>query len=117
METMLHLMTTCPFARQVWYEILSWLRMTCRPLERHEKLINWWHAAKLTMPKPLRKGLASIALLMPWVVWKQRNECVFEGAQPSVDHVVSRIKDEAALWARAGALGLRVILPQTWDVH
>jgi hypothetical protein len=34
------------------------------PPERHGKLIDWWHAAKLAT-KLLCKGLASIALLMP----------------------------------------------------
>lgn len=33
----------------------------------------------------------------------------------SINTLVARIQDETALWARA--LGLRAILPQTWDVH
>jgi hypothetical protein len=36
---------------------------------------------------------------------------VFEGAQPSLNQLVSRIKEEGILWAEAGALGLMVILP------
>jgi hypothetical protein len=51
------------------------------------------------------------------MLWKHRNDCVFNGAQPSINTVVNNIKEEAALWARAGAQGLRLILPQTWDVH
>jgi nuclear pore complex protein Nup210 len=68
-------------------------------------------------PKTLRKSLASITLLTPWLIWKQRNDCVFNGAQPSVNNVIANIKDEATLWARARAPGLRVFLPLTWDVH
>lgn len=56
---------------------------------------------------------ASAALLTPWLIWKQWSERIFEGAHPSVQNLVARIKDEAALWARAGAKGL----PSTWDVH
>jgi hypothetical protein len=26
-------------------------------------------------PKPLRKGLGSAALLLPWMIWKHRNDC------------------------------------------
>lgn len=78
--------------------------------------MDWWQQAKLDTPKPLRKGLASAALLM-WLIWKQWNERIFEGAQPSVQNLVARIKDEAALWARAGAKGLRVVLPSAWDLH
>uniref|UniRef100_A0A8I6WPU5 Uncharacterized protein n=1 Tax=Hordeum vulgare subsp. vulgare TaxID=112509 RepID=A0A8I6WPU5_HORVV len=73
--------------------------------------------AKQCIPTMMRKGLASIALLMSWMIWKMRNECIFDGAQPLVHVLVSKIKDEAEQWARAGARGLSVILPTTWDVH
>lgn len=65
----------------------------------------------------MRKGMSSMALLIPWMVWKQRNDRVFEGAQPSVIARIGLIKDEARLWTRAGALGLCILLPTTWDVH
>ncbi|KAI4975929.1 hypothetical protein ZWY2020_049536 [Hordeum vulgare] len=70
------------------------------------------HAWKLTW-----KCLASVALLVPWMISKHRNGCVFEGATPSATSLAATIKEEAGLWARAGALGLQAILPQTWDVH
>lgn len=116
-ETMQHLILACPFSRQVWHEVLSWLRFTCTPPDQEGSLMEWWSKAYQETPKPLRKGQASMTLLMPWMVWKQRNDWVFEGAQPSIDGLVSRIKDETKLWARAGATGLRVVLPSTWDVH
>lgn len=116
-ETMHHLLLYCPFSRQVWHEILAWLRMSCTPPDHDASILDWWHAAKQRTPKAMRKGLASIALLTPWMIWKLRNDCVFKGAQPSVSNLVAKIKDEAALWTRAGASGLRDTLPQTWDVH
>lgn len=116
-ETMQHLLLACPFSRQVWFEILSWLRMQCRPPDGEATLNEWWTAAQQATPKPLRKGLASTTLLVPWMIWKHRNDCVFDRAQPSVRSLALKIKEEAALWASAGALGLRAILPQTWDVH
>jgi nuclear pore complex protein Nup210 len=45
------------------------------------------------MPKHIRKGLASITLLTPWpawMLWKHRDDCVFNGAQPSIDNVISK---------------------------
>uniref|UniRef100_A0A453MY60 Uncharacterized protein n=1 Tax=Aegilops tauschii subsp. strangulata TaxID=200361 RepID=A0A453MY60_AEGTS len=65
----------------------------------------------------MRKGLASMALLTPWMIWKHRNSCVFEGALPLAQDLVVKIKEEALLWAKVGAGGLRDIIPQTWDVH
>uniref|UniRef100_A0A452Y7U1 Uncharacterized protein n=1 Tax=Aegilops tauschii subsp. strangulata TaxID=200361 RepID=A0A452Y7U1_AEGTS len=51
------------------------------------------------------------------MVWKHRNSCVFDNATPSFNTLLDRIKDEARSWAAAGAPGLRLVLPQTWDVH
>jgi hypothetical protein len=65
----------------------------------------------------MRKGLASATLLTAWMIWKQRNAGVFDGEPPSVPLLVERIQAEAALWARAGATGLRAVIPTTWDVH
>ena len=116
-ETIHHLLLECPFSREVWHEILSWLRLSCPLPNNDATLHDWWCSARQDTPKPMHKGLTSAALLVPWMIWKHRNGCVFEGATPSVTSLTARIKDEAALWARAGALGLRAILPQTWDVH
>jgi nuclear pore complex protein Nup210 len=68
-------------------------------------------------PKPLRKGLGSAALLLPWIIRKHRNDCVFERGRPSVADLMSKIKEEASLWARAGAIGFSVAMPTTWDMH
>jgi hypothetical protein len=63
------------------------------------------------------KGLTSASLLVPWMVWKQRNSCIFDRAQPSISHTMASIKVEVVDWARAGTLGLKTILPTTSDVH
>ena len=56
-------------------------------------------------------------LLVPWLVWKHMNSHVFDSATPSLGTLVDRIKEEADSWAKAGAVGLRVVLPPLWDVH
>ncbi|KAE8767191.1 Myosin-J heavy chain [Hordeum vulgare] len=114
---MRHLLITCPFSRQVWHETLSWLRLTCRPPDREATLNDCWLHAKRETPKAMRKGLATITHLTAWLLWKHRNSCVFDGEQPSMTLLSARIREEAALWVRAGAVGLRVVLPITWDVH
>jgi hypothetical protein len=87
------------------------------PPDQDTSLDDRWLAAKRTTSKPMCKGLASMTLLIAWLLWKQRNACVFEGERPSTTHLLSQIHKEAALWAKAGANDLRVILQSTWDVH
>jgi len=106
-ETMSHLTLACPFSRQIWYETLAWLRLPCQPPDGNATLVDWWRGADKTLPQPMHKGLASIALLTPWMIWKHRNACVFNHARPSVSGLMTKIKEEAALWAQAGAKGLR----------
>jgi len=65
----------------------------------------------------MRKGLALATHLTAWMIWKQRNACVFDGAQPSITQLTARITEEVTLWVRAGATGLGLVLPTTWDVH
>jgi hypothetical protein len=45
---------------------------------------------------------ASAVLLTPRMIWKRRSGCMFQGNQPSVRSLVSMVKGEARLWARAG---------------
>lgn len=116
-EAMRHLLVSCTFSRQVWHDTLSWLRMTCRPPDHDNSLNDWWLAAKETTPKPLHKGLATVTLLTGWMIWKQRNTCVFDGDRPSAPLLAEKIRADVALWARTGASGLRLVLPNTWDVH
>ena len=87
-ETIRHLLLECPFARQTWHEILAWLRFTVPAPNQEVSLLDWWLRAKQGTPKQLRKGLGSITLLTPWMVWKHRNDCVFEGARPSIHTLV-----------------------------
>jgi nuclear pore complex protein Nup210 len=91
--------------------------MTCAPPASEPSLYDWWAVARTNTTAAMRKGLASLALLIPWKIWKHRNDCIFNNARPSVADVINRIKDEATLWVRAGATGHRVVLPITWDVH
>ena len=114
LETIQHLLLTCPFARQTWHLVLDWLHIPVQIPDQEHTVTEWWLGAKELAPPAHRKALKSIALLVPWMLW---NACVFDNATPSIESLVVRIKDEARCWAEAGAQGLRVVLPTTWDVH
>jgi hypothetical protein len=75
-ETMRHLMLECPVTRQAWHETLAWLQMTVAPPDNEDTLTDWWRQAKGNTPKSLHKALASTTLLIPWMAWKHRNDCL-----------------------------------------
>lgn len=98
-----------PFARQTWHTILTWLRIPAPAPEHEPNIMDWWLRAKDATPSTQHKALQSIALLVPRMLWKHRNACVFDHARPSIDELVDKIKDEALCWAKAGTQGLRVV--------
>ena len=59
-EMIKHLIMECPFSKQVWHAILSWLRLTCRVPAGEDTLMDWWCNARHSTPKPMHKGLASL---------------------------------------------------------
>ena len=90
LETMPHLLTACPFSHQIWHEVISRFRMDCRPPDQHTSIAYWWPLAKQATPKPTCKGLASIMLLTPWMIWKDSNKYV---VRPTI-HDQSCCKDQ-----------------------
>ncbi|GJN01549.1 hypothetical protein PR202_ga18823 [Eleusine coracana subsp. coracana] len=72
---------------------------------------DWWRRANKRTTKEVRRGLNSFDILVAWELWKQRNRCVFDAAQPQVHTLVKHIKEEATLWAAAGAKKLARLLP------
>jgi len=57
----------------------------------------------------LRKGLNSLVILGAWCLWRHRNNCVFNGASPSVAVAISLASEEAHLWRLVGARGLTLL--------
>ena len=72
---------------------------------------DWWRQARQQVVRQHRKGFDSLVVLVAWWIWKQRNACIFDGATPSITFTSDTIKDEARLWAKAGATGLQNIIP------
>lgn len=67
--TIRHLLPTCPFTRESWHTVFTWLRISAPVPEHEASLMEWWLQ---------RKALRSIALLVPCMLWKHTNACVFD---------------------------------------
>jgi hypothetical protein len=57
----------------------------------------------MNSPTEKRKGVHSLLLLATWEIWRERNRRIFQHEELSVEALVVRIRDEAALWNMAGA--------------
>jgi hypothetical protein len=70
---------------------------------------DWWRTSSLRVQEQQRKGFNSLVVLGVWVIWKQRNMCVFDGMVPSVSAALLVAREEALLWTMAGARGLSLL--------
>jgi len=109
-ETIQHLLTTCVFARQFWFNILQPLNLS-RLAPRHtaNSFVDWWRKSWKKLQKHLRKGFNSLVILGAWVIWKHINACVFDGTTPNLQGALQSFKDECHLWQISGAKGLAAL--------
>uniref|UniRef100_A0A453NMY3 Reverse transcriptase zinc-binding domain-containing protein n=2 Tax=Aegilops tauschii subsp. strangulata TaxID=200361 RepID=A0A453NMY3_AEGTS len=113
LESLDHLLARCVFSRITWHEILSWCRLPIPTPSSTDAFFDWWCKTNNSSPASLRKGVNSLIVLTAWSIWKHRNAAVFDNARPSNDDLARTIKDEARLWARAGATRLASIIHVT----
>ncbi|RCV20930.1 hypothetical protein SETIT_4G097600v2 [Setaria italica] len=84
-----HIILHCSFASQVWNSL------GFQTADATVKLL-WTVARPATVPK--RQFLAFL-LLVSWLLWKQRNDLVFQHQQPNLPRFWIQCRDEARLWS------------------
>lgn len=101
-ESIQHLLLGCVFAKQVWL----WMgRITDRhefAPQNGESLGKWCSRQDRTTVD--RKVTRAKCLLGMWMLWKHRNDVVFNGATPSLAATMHKIREEGRLWAKAGLM-------------
>jgi hypothetical protein len=84
-ETIIHLLVGCVFSRQFWFYVVQ--RVGLGSLSPHPvdlKFFGWWNKASNLVDDMLRRGLNSLIILGAWVIWRHRNNCVFDGVSPNL---------------------------------
>ena len=103
-EDIQHIIIGCVFAKQVWFQMLSKVGLSVlAPQAADTSFEDWWIKVDKLAPTVFRKGINSLIILGAWMIWKQRNDCVFNGASPNVQRILTHIEEEAHLWCLAGA--------------
>jgi hypothetical protein len=79
-----HLFIHCPFARAVWARETTFLRVKNRwEGENFNSVFDYWVLDK-TVP-------TTLAVLICWYIWFERNQVIFEDKKPSIGAVACRI--------------------------
>ena len=64
-----------------------------------------------------QKAIRSLSLLVIWEIWCERNARVFRKQETSVPGLLSKIKNEAAVWALAGAKDLKSLIHREYSFY
>lgn len=113
-ETSSHLFFKCRFAMRVWRMVKDWLGLGTLEINGWAAVRNtktWW----TNMSKPNtanRKAMASLTMLVSWVIWNERNARVFQKKSTPPFYILKTIQEEAKLWISAGARHLSNIMPR-----
>ena len=117
-ETIHHILAGCVFARQFWYVLLQRVgHATISPQLPDKNFMAWWSKAADSVSSTTRKGLNSIIILGAWVLWKHRNDCVFNGKSPNLSTALV-VAGEEIRWGgdMADAKDLALLTDQVEDV-
>jgi len=93
------------FAKEIWWEVLSWMECSCS-FPGNMQLHQWWNHLRRLQVKERRRGLDTLNMLILWSLWKERNARLFDNHSSTVLDVRERIKVDINLWINADATRL-----------
>ncbi|GJM93458.1 hypothetical protein PR202_ga10016 [Eleusine coracana subsp. coracana] len=102
-----HILVQCVIAWEVWFNVLRRVGLQHLSPDRHDKLTAWRRRSLQQVQREKRKGLNTLIIF--WSLWKHRNRCVFDKAQPSPAFILRDIAEQASLWKMAGAAKLQLL--------
>jgi hypothetical protein len=87
----------CCFTREVWWHLLhrSGLQQLCPTAE--DRMVHWWVSSRKKLQKDSCRGFDSMVVLVWWLVWRERNNRVFNGAMQQATTLANWIREEAAM--------------------
>jgi hypothetical protein len=89
-ESAVHLFLHCAIARKIWYALMKWLGLII--IIPPSLLISFAMFVEVVADKRAKKVLIAIWNATVWVLWINRNDCVFNNKVPNVEEMVDCIK-------------------------
>jgi hypothetical protein len=102
-ETINHILVNCVFSRQFWFFLLQRMGFAALCPQPSDLIFDdWWRNSISSVGKELQKGLSSLIVLGAWIIWRQRNYCVFNGKSPHLATALITAGNEIWCWSSAG---------------
>jgi hypothetical protein len=90
--------------------VLGRIRLWDRALVVESSFAAWWIEEKKRVAKPLRRDFDTLALLVAWSLWKERNRRVFNRSTLQPIALAQQIVEVANVWSLAGYRALGSLL-------
>jgi hypothetical protein len=95
-ESSSHLFLHCDFARNFWLRLMSWLDLQF--VMPPNLFIHWECWSGGICNKKVRNGLRMIWEAAIWVIWKARNDCIFNNVLAGREELVEEVKVLSRRW-------------------
>jgi hypothetical protein len=119
LETAHHLFAECPMSQQIWNAMggwASWSKFLPSQWKLDETIREWYSSLTPPYRGSKEKGAHSLAILICWAIWWERNAIVFNMAEKTVTHLITELKDETGLWMQARAKNLTTLVSHRFQV-
>jgi hypothetical protein len=101
-ESISHLLQFCAYSREVWFRLLRPAGFPQLTLQDEMEFADLWLTRCKMVHRDHRKGFDSLVVLISWLVWKQRNDRIFNNSMLHAAQLALWIKEEGLLWVAAG---------------
>jgi hypothetical protein len=86
-ETISHLVLGCVYSQEVWFRLLRVTGLQHLLPEHDDIFANWWVHSQKMVQKEKRKGFDSMVVMAAWMLWKERNDRVFNNSMRQAAHL------------------------------
>ncbi|KAJ0824439.1 putative reverse transcriptase zinc-binding domain-containing protein [Helianthus annuus] len=97
-ETPDHVLVRCREAKGVWEQIGQWVKL--QTITQKETLEEILSVLDEQVWEKKKKAVHAIFLLTTWIIWKNRNEKIFQGRNGEIYKMIEEIKEESFLWMK-----------------
>lgn len=110
-ETINNLLVACPESWQWWWFVLRAIRLP-NFLPFNEASFHLWLCDnRMKVDKAHRRGFDTIAALVAWMIWKERNNRVFNQHHKPWVEVAKGMAADAELWCLTNAVMTELTTP------